>query len=94
MNKYFILLAVFFVAGCGETTYWAKFGGSPDEFDRTQMACHNRTYFLPQTKHEGSEPDYKMKTQIIENDAYPIIAAYKVPYQNLSDAFGSLVATF
>jgi hypothetical protein len=94
MNKYFILLAVFFVAGCGEATYWAKFGGSPDEFDRTQMACHNRTYFLPQTKHEGSEPDYQMKTQIIENDAYPIIATYKVPYQNLSDAFGSLVATF
>jgi len=35
-----------------------------------------------------------MKTQIIENDAYPIIAPYKVPYQNLSDAFGSLIATF
>ncbi len=94
MNKYFILLSVFLVVGCGETTYWTKFDGSPDEFDRTQVACHNKTYSLPQTKHEGSQPDYQMKTQFIGNDAYPIIAPYNVPYQNLGDAFGSLVATF
>ncbi len=93
-NKHFILLSVFLVAGCGETTYWSKFGGSPDEFDRTQVVCHNQTYFLPQTNHEGSQPDYQMKTQLNENDASSILAPYKVPYQNLSDAFGSSAAAY
>ncbi len=93
MNKYLVLLSVFPVVACGETTYWTKYGGSPDEFDGTQVACHNRAYSLPRTKHEGSQPDYRMKTEFLGNDTSPITAPYKVPYQNLSDAFGSLIAT-
>lgn len=93
-NKQFILLSVFLIVGCGETTIWSKIGGSPDEFDRTQVACHNQTYFLPQTNHESSRPDYQMTTQFIETDTSPIMVPYKVPFQNLSDAFGSLAAAF
>jgi len=90
-KKHFILLFVFLMAGCGETTYWSKFGGSPDEFDRTQLTCHNQIYSTLQTKHENSQPYYQMKGQVAKSDASPLNASYKVPYQNLSDAFGSLV---
>ena len=35
-----------------------------------------------------------MTTQFIETDTSPIMVPYKVPFQNLSDAFGSLAAAF
>lgn len=92
-NKQFFLLSVFLLAGCGETTYWSKFDGSPDEFDRTQIACHNRTYVSLLTRDDGSQPDYRMKIQFIGNNANSINASYKVPFQNLSNAFESSGAT-
>lgn len=94
MNRYFILLSVSLVSGCGDSTYWTKFGASPDEFDRTQLACHNQTYLLPRTNHESSLSNYKVDSRLAGNATSPIYAPYKVPYQNLSDAFGSSVATF
>ena len=93
-NKQFSLLSVVIVVGCGETTYWSKIGGSPDEFDRTLAACHTQTYVLPQTNHETSRPDYQITPKFIETDTSPIIVPYKVPFQNLSDAFGPLVGAF
>jgi|ETNmetMinimDraft_33_1059910.scaffolds.fasta_scaffold32424_2 hypothetical protein len=85
-NKLFILLSVFVVTGCGETTYWSKFGGSPDEFDQIQAACHKQTYIL--------QPDYKRIPPPIDKSASRIIAPYQAPFQNLSAAYGSSVSAF
>ena len=94
MNKCFILLSVFLVTGCEETTYWTKFSDSPDEFDRTQLACHNQIYFRPQTNQKGAQPNYKIGPQLTETNTSSKFTLYKVPFQNLGDAFGSSVTSF
>ncbi len=99
MNKFSmllpVLLPVILLAGCAQTTYWAKSGGTTGEFDRAQAACHNQAFFLPKVQFETTETGYLMNTQAIGAGFYTsTITPYKAPYQNLADGFFSMSAAF
>ena len=85
-----MVLAVVFLAGCAQTSYWLKDGGSQDEFNRTQASCHNDAYFLPKSSSPQSQPSYRVTAQV---DPFGVVRAsatpYKSPYQTLGDGLSS-----
>lgn len=91
-----LLLSVAFLGGCAKTTYWIKDGGTQDEFDRLQAACHNKAFFVPKVEYQRPDSGYIASTTVYPyaNTSQTVITPYRAPYQNMADALGSLAANF
>lgn len=87
--------AAFVLSGCAQTTYWLKDGGSQDEFNRTQAACHNQAYFLPQTMTPRSAPSYQIAANVSPSGQVRATATpFRSPYQDLSDGLNAWADLF
>lgn len=92
LNHVFLLCALL-LTGCAQTTYWLKTGGSQDEFNRTQAACHNDSYMLPRTQAIQSQPNYRITANVNPFGGVTATAVpFKNPYQSIGDGLDSFAA--